>query len=177
MDLEKCIPVQSEKYLGRIDAVRELLALNKADPTLLKQRISDLHTAHLQVMRCMYPDDPEQYPRVLQLKNTLITHEIFLDTSSPGNITVNPILRGKAEKTFEYIANHVRDEWSFITTTPDPNQRMSKMLMKGYARLLQVFNPTVEGLAEKYELAILEVLGNDFPDSVLAKDLISLQDI
>ena len=172
MSLEQCIIRHSRKSLGEIESAQRLLNMVDGDPTSLTQRIIELHYAHFKLMERFSPNtDKSKYPHALALRDFLNAHDAFLDTRSPLNISSLPHADRSAQKTFAYIANHLGDEWSFVTTTPDDAQRMSKMLLGGYARFLEV-DTKVSRLAALYETAMMEVLQNDFPSSMLATDLL-----
>lgn len=175
MKLAECIIKRAKENTDAIPRLAQLLEEIHSDPTLLEKRIEELHAAHLAMVDWMGKESElDTHPFVKKLKDLLITSGSDLTHNSPGNVdSMDSRDRlTSARATFAYIADHKNDEWAFVTTCQNSSQLISKMLPKGYALFLQFQNTYVHGLADLYEKAILEVLQKDFPNSMLARDLL-----
>lgn len=174
MDLKECIVKRAGEQINNIPRLDELLEIIKSNDSLFPTQIDELAQAHRMMLDKMgNPKEVDRYPFIKELKS-LLGEETDLTYDSPANIESmdgrNRLIA--ARKTFVFIAEHKDDEWAFISTTPDPNMLISKMLLKGYARFLE-YHKHISGLADLYESAMLEELQSDFPDSALAKNLLS----
>lgn len=187
---DRHIRLLAGRTMRTIEPIRDALELTKSNPEQLGERgfIFDSALAILQSF-LLSPKDVQKestYSNLEKLRDMNIPNSVFGNSISwlsakyqgideipisSEEASNNAVLYATAEQTFSIVADRIKSgEWSYVNDIKDSGVVISALLIEGWGEFLESLTQ-IEGVRPIFVRALEEVLGTDFSDSALWRDV------